>query len=87
VAGRPELASRVVLVAPAADVPEGVVLPRHLPCPVSLVRGESDPPRPRHWAERLGRASGEEPVTVPGSGHALHHDDPAVLAAIIVRPG
>jgi pimeloyl-ACP methyl ester carboxylesterase len=86
VADRPELASRVVLLSPGGNVQDDVVLPRHLACTVSFVRGERDRFRSRHWAERLARASGEEPVTVPGSGHALHHDDPAALAAIIMHP-
>jgi pimeloyl-ACP methyl ester carboxylesterase len=88
VAARPELASQVVLVAPGGNVQEGVVLPRHLACPVTFVRGARDRFVQRHWAERLALASGgAEPVTVAGSSRTMHHEDPDALAAIIVGLG
>jgi pimeloyl-ACP methyl ester carboxylesterase len=86
VSDHPELASRVVLVAPAHRIEAGTVLPRRVACPVTFVRGERDRFVRGHWAQRLARVSGgDETIAVPGWGHAAHHEDPARVADLIVR--
>ncbi len=54
--------------------------------PVLVVRGEHDPITPVRWAdELLGLLPQAEPlVTVPGTGHCLHHSAPeAFLDAVL----